>query len=172
MFTLVTLSLFLGVCLKVSAWDFTNKEDVKKYIVYVSEHENVPAPLALAIAKAEREARLDNEMREVLKGCTATPFDLDKDVVQFRKMKMDTPELFERTMAILKATDAQLAQSKLFEDFGTRKGSGEGSAWAQIEAKADQMVEKMGDKLTREQAIEKVMLANPKLVKQYRQEAQ
>lgn len=126
---------------------------------------------ATAIAKAERDARLDNEMRDVLKGFRATPFDLDSDVKKFRKMKEDAPDIYERTMAILKATDAQLAASTLFGDIGTRKGTGEGSAWAQIEAKADTLVEKSTDgKLTHEQAVEKVMMANPKLVAQYRAE--
>lgn len=128
----------------------------------------------LAVAKRlveEIEKRESVEMREVLKSFKATPFDLDKDVPVYLAMKRATPEAFDRTMTMLKATDAQLAQSALFANFGTGR-TGQGSAWAQIEAKADAMVTKSATPLTREQAIEKVMVAEPKLVAQYRAEQQ
>lgn len=130
---------------------------------------------ALAIAKAERETRLNSEMYTLLKGFVATPFTLegaDSDVMRFRKMKEDDPTGFDRTITILKAQDAQLASSMAFRDFGSgRMGTSEGSAWAQIEAKAEALVVKHGD-LTMEQRIEKVLLdpANNKLVQEYRKQ--
>lgn len=118
----------------------------------------------------EVEKRLDAEMVEILKEFKATPFDMTKDVAVYRKMKKDAPEAFARTIEIMKAADAQLAAGVLMKDIGTRRGTGEGSAWAQLEALAEKLVEKSGDKLTTEQALEKVMLdpKNNKLVREYR----
>jgi hypothetical protein len=129
---------------------------------------------AEAAVLVEKNLRLDREMTDILKGFKATPFDLAKDVAVYRKMKEDDPAAFERTMAILRATDAQLAGSDLFKNIGSPiSGGADGSAWAQIEAKADALLEKSADAtLTREQAIEKVMFANPKLVKMYRDQQQ
>ncbi len=122
----------------------------------------------------EVEKRLDGEMETVLKSFKATPFDLKTDVAHFRKMKQDTPEVYERTMALFKAADAQMAFSKAFDNAGSSRSGGRGDAWGEIEARADAMVEKSTKDLTREQAIDKV-LSDPKnnaLVKRYREEQQ
>lgn len=136
------------------------------------EKQNATLQAALNV---EVEKRLDAEMVDILKQFKATPFDPATDVDIFRKMKRDNPEAFDRTIAVMKATDAQLTQSALYRNVGSsRSGAGEGSAWAQIEAKADSLIEKGAAGLTREQAIEKVMLdpKNNGLVKQYRAEQQ
>jgi hypothetical protein len=133
---------------------------------------------ATAMAKAERDARLDRDMLDVLKSFKATPLNIDltkadNDVVRFRKMQIADPDTFNRTMEILKATDAQLAQSAIYSQFGSgRQGDGTGSAWAKIEAKADALIEKSANPMTREAAINKVMEQNPKLVAEYRAEQQ
>lgn len=129
---------------------------------------------ALADAiEVEKNIRLDAEMVAVLKSFRATPFDMATDVAKFRKMKEVAPEAYDRTMAVLKAADAQLAASGIYSQMGTSTGGssvGPDAAWAQIEAKADEMVTKSTAGLTREAAIEKVLLnpANKELVKQYR----
>jgi len=124
-----------------------------------------------AAAKIEKDARLDREMTDVLKSFKATPFDLTTDVAKFRKMKEDAPEAYARTMELFKAADAQAAASGLYKNFGSG-GNGGGSAWDKIEAKADQLIEKSGHTVSREAALEKVMLANPALVAEYRKEQQ
>lgn len=151
----------LAVSKAVSAVEKKHQEEIAKL-----QKANTDA---LAAIEVEKNARLDNEMVAVLKSFKATPFDLTKDVAKFRKMKQADPEMFDRTMEILKATDAQLATSLLFQNIGSGL-EGSGDAWAQIEAKADALVEKSTSGLTREQAIEKVMLdpKNMVLVKQYR----
>lgn len=136
------------------------------------EKSNKELVTSLAIEKG---IRLDGEMREVLKSFTATPFILEgenSDVAKFRKMKEENPEGWARTFELLKATDAQIAQSRLFgKHIGTGL-TGTGTAWDQISSKAEALVEKSTNGLTREQAVEKVMLDNPKLVEQYRAEQQ
>lgn len=130
---------------------------------------------------AEIEKGLDREMVEILKSFKATAFDIDatnsdNDIRKFRKMKQDTPDAFDRTMALLKAADSQVAASAGFhKSIGSSRSGPGGSAgaWAQIEAKADAMIAKSADsKLTREMAINKVMESNPSLVRQYREEQQ
>jgi hypothetical protein len=127
----------------------------------------------------EKNIRLDREMVDILKGFKATPFKLegeDNDISKFRKMKETDPAAFERTIEILKATDAQLASSALYKNVGSsRSGGGPGSAWAQIEALAEKIVEKSADgSLTFEKAIDRVLMdpKNNKLVAQYRSEQQ
>lgn len=127
---------------------------------------NVTMQKALQV---EIDKRANGEIVALLKSFKATPFDMEKDVVVYRKMRDDSPEVFERTMTLMKAQDTMLASSALMTNIGSSR-VGEGSAWAQIEAKADSMLEKSTNGITREQAIEKVMEANPKLVAQHRTE--
>jgi hypothetical protein len=137
------------------------------------EKRNVELQKALdetnAVLKAERESRQTSEMSTILKSFKATSFE-EGDTAAFVKMKQDSPEMYERTMKLLKAQDELVAKSEYFKNIGSsQSGSAEGSAWAQIEAKADAIVAK-GGSMTKEQAIEQVMDANPALVKQYRAE--
>lgn len=156
--------------------DCMAKRTEKRYVDLEKSNSELKAEVekARTTLAAEIEKRENAEMVEILKGFKYAPFDLDKDVAVFRKMKRDDPAMFERTMAVYKAQEVQLQDAALYSDYGTRKGGGEGSAWAQIVAKADQLMEKSKKEMTQEQAIEKVMLMpeNNKLVKQYRQEAQ
>lgn len=151
-------------------------DPVEKRVVDVEKANEALRTENAAILKrldAEITKRETDEVTAILKSFKATPIDLTTDVEMFLKMKRETPAIFDRQMAIMKATDLQLSQSGLYKDFGSRSGAGEGSAWAQIEAKADQLLEKSSDsKLTRADAINRVMDQNPKLVKQYRAEQQ
>jgi hypothetical protein len=131
---------------------------------------------AETLLKSERNTRLDREMVTLLKQFRATPLLLDladpnNDVAKFRKMQDTDPAGFERTIQLLKATDAQLVGSGAFRNIGVPgAGGGAGSAEAQLLAKADTLIEKSATPMTKEQAFEKVSLDNPKLVWQYRKE--
>ena len=138
---------------------------------------NKRAEEASKVAKAERDARADRDMVDVLKSFKATPFNLDttnddNDIRKFRKMQDADPDGFKRTMEILKATDAQLAASASFTNIGKSGGGSVGDAWSQIEAKAAELITKSAVPLTKEQAIDKVMDQNPRLVREYRQQQQ
>lgn len=123
--------------------------------------------------QAEITKREVGEVTSILKSFKATPFDMEKDVETYHQMRKANPAMFESIIAKMRATDEMLAQSALFKSVGSGR-SGGGDAWSQIEAKADAMVEKSTKPLTREQALEKVMMdpANRGLVKQYRAEQQ
>jgi hypothetical protein len=75
-------------------------------------------------------------------------------------------------IATLRTSDAAVAKSAWFGQTGSPMSGGGNTrdeAWAKIEAKADQLIEKSADPhLTREQAIDAVMKRNPDLVHQYR----
>jgi hypothetical protein len=132
------------------------------------------AATASVVAKAEHDARADRDMVDVLKSFKATPFNIDvakedNDIRKFRKMQELDPDGFKRTMEIMKAADEQLAASNAYNNFGSSRSGGSGDAWAQIEQLASEMVTKSATPMTKEQAIDKVMDQNPKLVKEYRQ---
>lgn len=121
---------------------------------------------------AEIEKREIAEVEVELRKFKHVSIDLAKMAPEMLKLKKQFPAVYESQLGALKASDAALATSALFHDVGIRKGTGEGSAWAQIEAKAEQLMEKSANgNMTREQAIEKVCLQNPKLAAQYRAEA-
>lgn len=124
---------------------------------------------------AEVEKRESAEMVSVLKSFKFVAVDLEKDVAIFRKMKADSPEAFERTMVMMKANDAQLADSALHSNLGSgMRGTMSGDAWSEIEAKAAAIVAKGDVKLSKAQAIDQVLMdpANGNLVKRYRENAQ
>lgn len=124
---------------------------------------------AMAAVEVEKQARLTAEMTSVLKSFRHVPMDLEKDIPAYIALKAANPTMFDSILAKMRGTEALLAKSALFENFGSNQ-EGQGDAWAAIEAKADALVEKSTSGLTREQAIEKVMLdpKNMSLVKQYR----
>lgn len=127
---------------------------------------------AEAVIKVERDNRMNGEILTVLKGFKKTSVNFDTDVAHFRKMRDTDPAMYERTIAIMKAAEDQLVSSAAYQDFGTRRGTGEGSAHGQLVAKAEQLMEKSKEKMSKEQAFDKVCLDNPKLVAAYRAELQ
>lgn len=137
----------------------------KRYVALEKQNSNLAKSLQVEIDK-----RADSEVRDILKSFKATPFDLDKDVAVYRKMRDTDPVSFDRTITVMKAQDAMIASSLLMSNTGSGRSGAPGSAWAQIEAKADAAVEKAAGKVTREQAIEKIMLEHPELVAKHREE--
>lgn len=124
---------------------------------------------------AEIEKREDDEMRTILKSFKRVSVNFDTDVAIFRKMKKADPAMYERTMAIMKANEAQLADSMAFASTGSgMRGTASGNAYAELEAKADALMSKSANGLTKEQAMEKVTLdpANRELVKRYNERTQ
>jgi hypothetical protein len=121
------------------------------------------------VEKAERDAVV-----LVLKSFRAVPVNMETDIDQFCQMKKVAPKVFERTIAIMKATDEQLAQSALFKMHGLTGAQSSGDAWAQIEAKADAMMQKSSTPMTKPMAIDLVLQdpSNNVLVKQYREQQQ
>jgi hypothetical protein len=147
----------------------------------LSDIEKRNIELATELAKAhttlaaEVEKRESTEMVTMLKSFKHIAVDLATDVAIFRKMKSDSPAAFERTMAMMKANDTQLADAQQFANVGSgMPGTVSGDAWAEIEAKAAQLVAKAGAAMTKAQAIDTVLMdpANQSVVKRYRENAQ
>lgn len=136
------------------------------------------AKTAEDVAKAERTIRKRADMVTLLKSFKAVPLTLEakegetSDVDRYLKMQDVDPDGFDRTIALLKAADGQIATGAMFKSFGSGSSQGGGDAWTQIEAKAAAMMEKSAGSMTKEQAINKAMDDNPKLVTQYRAEQQ
>lgn len=136
------------------------------------------AKTAEDVAKAERSIRKRADMVTLLKSFKAVPLTLEakegetSDVDRYLKMQELDPAGYDRTIALLKAADGQIAEGAMFTNFGKTGSGGDNDAWSQIVAKADAMLEKSSGGMTKEQAIDKVMDANPKLVAQYRSQQQ
>lgn len=123
---------------------------------------------------SEVNKRIDTEVVSILKSFSNISIKTDgegNDVAMYRKMYVEDRPAFDRQMAILKATDAQLKQANKSVGSG-RGGNSEGGAWQKIEQMAVALVEKGNGSITKEAAIEKVMLdpANMELLKSYREE--
>lgn len=132
---------------------------------------NKRATDAEAIAKSEREAREVSEERTNLRKFRHVTVDVDKDAVTFAKMRRDDKTTYDFMMSKLEAAENVAKAAKALEqDLGSPLGGGANTAWAEIEQKAGEMVQKGGNGLTIEKAIDKVMQEHPELVKRYKAE--
>lgn len=131
------------------------------------------AVAAEAVAKSERDARALAEQTTILKSFKGVSVDVAKDAPILKQLQETNKAAYDRVIELLTAADTQVATSKAFETFGSNAGAvGKGSAWAQIEGKARDLVTKGGTGLTFEKAVDKIMDENPALVRQYRAEQQ
>lgn len=134
---------------------------------------NERATAAEEIAKAERDRRETDEIQGVLKSFTGMSIDVAKHTPLFKALRTSSPELYKNLVETLTGANAAVAKGGLFGELGSgRDGAAKGSAWDQIVAKAEEMVSKSSKGMTREQAIDKVMEQNPRLVREYRAQQQ
>lgn len=121
------------------------------------------------VAKAEREARLQREYLEKARAYSnvGKPEDL---AAMLRQAYEVSEEYGKQLEATLKAANERIAQGALFAEVG-KSGSGPvaGSAEAEIEAKAQEMVSK-GLAKSKAEAVVKVLEQHPDLAKRYHQE--
>ena len=130
-----------------------------------------------AEAKEARQIAKELKDQQVLKEFVAKAEELHNLPVQPLKLGpiMKTlgeshPQEFDEVFRLLKAADAILEKSELFQEFG-KAGSSESSAEGQIYAKARGLVTKDAD-LTFEEAVEKVMDLEPELYEKAEAERQ
>ena len=130
-------------------------------------------------AEANEAKRIAKELKDqqVLKEYVAKAEELQNLPVQplklgpvMKTLGESNPREFEEIFKLLKAADAILDKSELFREFG-KAGPGEGSAEAQIFAKARALVTKDAA-LTFEEAVEKVMDLEPELYEKAETERQ
>ena len=123
------------------------------------------------IAKAEREKRQRREFAEIAKNEMGdlTTKDLGDQLYEASQVMSD--EAFENHKTTLRAASAQAkaAEAVLFSERGAATSGTSGDAWADVQVKAKEMVEK---KLapTIEQAVDEVCQANPELYDRYKTE--
>lgn len=127
---------------------------------------------------AEIEKGIRAEVTTVLKSFRCVPLKVegdDNDVDRYVEMYKGNKTLYDRQIALFKATDAQLVTSNAFRNVGKGGSGGDGDAWGRIEAEADKLMEKAAGKdLTKAQAIDRICSdpAHAPLVKQYREQQQ
>ena len=133
----------------------------------------------LTRAEADEAKRIAKELKDqqVLKEYVAKAEELQNLPVQplkfgpvMKTLGESNPREFEEIFKLLKAADAILDKSELFREFG-KAGPGEGSAEAQIFAKARALVTKDAA-LTFEEAVERVMDLEPELYEKAEAERQ
>jgi hypothetical protein len=160
--------------------DPLNKEDLEKMDHKArSIIEKLLEEQQLTRAEADEAKRIAKELKDqqVLKEYVAKAEELQNLPVQplklgpvMKALGESHPREFEEIYKLLKAADAILDKSELFREFG-KAGPGEGSAEAQIYAKARALVTKDAA-LTFEEAVEKVMDLEPELYEKAEEERQ
>lgn len=86
-----------------------------------------------------------------------------------KTLATQTPEAFEKVMAVLKAADESLNQSELFKSAGSEAQGTTGDSWARIEKLAEGLIEKSEKGFSKAKAIEQVLKTEEgkKLYNQY-----
>ena len=89
----------------------------------------------------------------------------------FAKMRAADKPAYDFMIAKLDAAEAVAKKAgDLERDLGSPLGGAGQTAWAEIEAKAAEIVSKGAAGITQEKAIDQVMKAHPDLVRRYRAE--
>ena len=122
---------------------------------------------AVEKANAERESRVLQEFIAKVKLYKALPVKPESFALVMKSFSDHNKEMYEQLENVLTAVDAMLEKSILFKDTGSGQ-TGEISAWSEIEKRAAVLV---GNGLTKEQAISKVLVEDSTLYERYRKEA-
>lgn len=141
--------------------------DIRKQL----DDANKRATAAEAISKADREAREVEVEKTTLRKFRHVTVDVDKDAAMFAKMRAADKPAYDFMIAKLDAAEAVAKKAgDLERDLGSPLGGAGQTAWAEIEAKAAEIVSKGAAGITQEKAIDQVMKAHPDLVRRYRAE--
>lgn len=150
------------------------QEEVNKGLASIQKQltdANARADAAEAVAKADREAREVEVEKTTLRKYRHVTVDVDKDAAIFAKMRTNDKPTYDFMISKLDAAEAVAKASKALEnDLGSSLGGGGQTAWAEIEAKAAEVVAKGAAGMTQEKAIDQVMKNHPDLVKRYKAE--
>jgi hypothetical protein len=85
----------------------------------------------------------------------------------FKKMADADPKLAEDQYNILKSAADAVKKSALYSELGGRGQDTTGTAYSKIMKKAEQLIEKSSESMTKEQAFQKALVANPELYNDY-----
>ena len=146
-------------------------ESVRKAIDFLTEQNKATVKkneeLEAQIKKAENE-KLDQQFNEIVKGyknISAT----DENLAQVLKsVGQKAPQELNSILKVLKAADELLDNQDIYKEFGSNGQMGTNDTWGKIEKMAE--VEAKENKMTKEEAISKVLQDNPNLYSEYLKE--
>lgn len=139
------------------------KEAVKKQEELIKKANDLEA----VIKKAEDDAKVVEYISKA-KEFDALPVKADDFGVVLKDLSEKVPESYESILTLLKSVNESMKSSDIFKEAGSNS-SGEGatgSAWEKMEGMAKEIVQK-DMKMTKEQAINRVMKDNPALYREY-----
>jgi hypothetical protein len=143
-------------------------EEVKKQLIELEDFKK-RAEASDKIAKAERDARLNQEYIAKAASYTGLPVDAADFGLVLKSFAESDPEGFAKLDGILKASSEAVQKGDLFKEVGRGGGAGETNVTKQIEAAAGE-IRKSDSGLTKEQAFAKALKDNPTLYKEYQKE--
>jgi hypothetical protein len=154
------------------SYDFSNvPEEVRPAIETLWKEHDVAVKKAAELEKALQEEKDKVARKEFI--AKAAEFDnLSIKPEEFglvlKAVAEKSPEDYAKLEAVLKAANESIKQSKIFSEIGSSRVSG-GTAMSKIEAIAKTYIEKDA-KVTKEQAIQKVLVEHPELYEEYLKE--
>lgn len=126
---------------------------------------------AETIAKSEQGLREVEVEKTVLRKFSRVTVDVEKDAPVLADLRKNNKPAYDFMIAKLDAAEAVAKKAAVLEqDLGSPLGGAGQTAWAEIEAKAAELVTKDAKGLTIEKAIDRVMQQQPELVKRYKAE--
>ena len=81
------------------------------------------------------------------------------------------PDEYKLLDDLLMRLNTQITKGELFKEIGSDSGENASDVYGKIEAMAAQIIEKSGNELTKEKAIDRVLKSNPELYTEYMKEA-
>ncbi len=125
---------------------------------------------AQEIAKAERDLRLTREFVAKAAGYDALPIEPEKFGPVLKVLHEKAPAEAAQVEAVLQGANEAVQKGALYAEAGRSGVSSGGSAWAEIEKAAGELVSKSTG-MTKEQAVAKVMEMRPELYARYLRES-
>ena len=138
--------------------------------VIFKEHEQAvrKAQELESVLKAEQDRRKTLEFVERAKQYTHLPINPEEFGPVLKQISESAPEAFQKLEQVLKAADENLRVAGSLKPVGRDStGTGGNTAWDQICALANQLVEKAEHKLSFEAAVDKVLQSRPDLYRRY-----
>lgn len=118
--------------------------------------------------KEERDARILKEFIAKAEELDHIPMSAEELGALLKLLAERLPDEYDKIEDLLEAINEMLAAGSVFKEIGTTQ-RGASSAWAKIEQMASSMIQKDA-KVTKEQAIAKVLEDNPELYAEYLKE--
>lgn len=126
------------------------------------------ADAAESVIKALEDEKLTKHYEEIAKAYDKLPVEATKVGSIFKSLAKSDKAMYTELETMFKSFNEMIAKGNLFKEMGN-SGSKGGSTkpWDQIQNKANEMVTKSANSVTKEQAIAQVLKAHPELYAEY-----